>query len=81
MWHDHHIKKRTFKSGYLILTYDSKFAKFPEKFQMHWLGPYIVKEIMDGGAVQFVKLNKELFPGKINRSLLKLYMGDPSLAQ
>lgn len=40
---------------------------------MHWLGPYIVKEIMDGSVVQLAKLNSELFLGKINGNRLKLY--------
>ena len=39
-WHDRHIKHKTFKEGDLVLLYDIKFAKFPGKFQMHWLGPY-----------------------------------------
>ena len=44
---------------------------------MHWLGPYVIKEIIDGGVVQFVKLNGEPFPGKVNGSRLKPYTGDP----
>lgn len=67
-WHDHHIKKRTFKNEYLVLIYDCKFTNFPGKFQMHWLGPYIIKDITYGGAVQLTKLNEELIPGKTNRS-------------
>lgn len=62
MWHDRHFKKCTFKNGDLVLLYDKKFTKFPRKFQMHWLGPYIIKKIADGGVVQLVKLNRELFP-------------------
>ena len=65
-WHDHHIKQRTFKNGDLVLLYDSKFTKFPGKFQMHWLGPYIIKEITDGDAIQLATLNGELFPKKVN---------------
>jgi len=61
--------------------YDSKFTKFPGKFQMHWMGPYIVKDIMDGGIVQLAKLNGELFPRRINGSWLKLYRGDPAPVQ
>ena len=38
-WHDRHIKNKSFKVGDLVLLYDSKFAKFPGKFFMHWLGP------------------------------------------
>lgn len=44
-WHDHHIKKPTFKNGDFILMYDSKFINFLERFQMHCLGPYVIKDI------------------------------------
>jgi len=50
-WQDRHIKLHTFKVNDLVLLYDSKFDKFTGKFRMHWLGPYIVKEVTDGGAV------------------------------
>jgi len=43
---------------------------------MHWLGPYVIKEITDGGGVQLVKLNGEPFPGQVNGSRLKPYTGD-----
>ena len=56
-----------------MLLYDSKFAKFPSKFCMHWLGPYQVKHVTNGGAVQLVKLNDEVFPTLVNGSRLKLY--------
>lgn len=51
-WHDRHIKLCTFKVNDLVLLFDSKFDNFPRKFQMHWLAPYFIKEIIDGGAVQ-----------------------------
>jgi len=70
-----------FKVDDLVLLYDSKFMKFPGKFQMHWLEPYVIKEITDGGAVELVKLNGEPFPGKVNGSRLKLYTWDPAPAQ
>jgi len=53
---------RTFKVNDLILLYDSTFNKFPENFIMHWLGPYVIKEITDSGVVQLVKLNGDPFP-------------------
>jgi len=56
-----HIKLCTFKVNDLVLLYDNKFTNFLGKFQMHWLGPYVVKEIMDGGTVQLMKLNGEVF--------------------
>ena len=72
-WHDRHIKLHTFKVNDLVLLYDSKFDKFPGKFKMHWLGPYVIKEIADGDVVQLVKLNGEPFPRKVNGSHLKPY--------
>eukprot|EP00253_Pinus_taeda_P028612 PITA_28612 len=50
-WHDCHIKLRTFKENGLVLLYDCKFEKFPGKLRMHWLGPYVVKEVTNGGAI------------------------------
>jgi len=44
---------------------------------MCWLGPYVIKEITDGGEVQLVKLNGEPFLGKVNGSRLKPYTSDP----
>ena len=76
MWHDRHIKIFTLKVNDLVLLYDSKFTKFLGKFKMPWLGPYIIKEIMDGGAVQLLKMNREPFLGGVNGSRLKLYTGD-----
>jgi hypothetical protein len=51
-WHDIQIKKKKFKEGYLVLLYDSKYLHHPGKFRMHWLGPYEIKSIIDGGVVQ-----------------------------
>ena len=55
-WHDRHIKKKIFKGGYLVLLYDSRYLQHPGKFKMHWLGPYKVKGITNGGAVQLKDL-------------------------
>ena len=63
----------------MVLLYDSKFDKFPGKLRMHWLGPYVIKEITDGGAVQLVKLNGEIFPEKFNGSHSKAYTSGPAI--
>lgn len=73
--HDRHIKLRTLKVNDLVLLYDGKFEKILGKFKMHWLGPYVVKEVTDGGAVQLVKLNGEPFPGKVNGNRFNPYKG------
>jgi hypothetical protein len=50
-WHDRHIKKKTFKEGDLVLLYDSKSFQHPRKMRMHWLGPYEIKSVTNGGVV------------------------------
>jgi ABC-type thiamine transport system substrate-binding protein len=50
-WHDRHIKKKTFKEGYLVLMYDNKSIQHPRKLRMHWLRPYEVKTVTYGGVV------------------------------
>jgi hypothetical protein len=72
-WHDRHIKRKSFKEGDLVLLYDSKFFQHPGKFRMHWLGPYEVKIVTDGGSVQLKDLEGTELKGMINGSRLKLY--------
>ena len=80
-WHDMHIMLCTFKVNDLVFLYDIKFTMFSSKFQIYWLGPYVVKEITDGDAVQLMKLNGEFFPGRVNGSRLNLYTEDPAPTQ
>ena len=56
-WHDRHIKNKQFEIGRVVLIYDSKFFKHLGKLKTHWLGPYVVKEITDGGAVKLEKID------------------------
>ena len=39
--------------------YNIKFLRHPRKFQMHWLGPYMIEYITKEGDVQLYKLNGE----------------------
>ena len=68
---------RIFMVNDLVLLYDNKFEKFPGKLRIHWLGPYVVKEVTDEGTVQLVKLNGEPSLARVNGSHLKLYMSGP----
>ena len=77
-WHEKYIKQKKFQVGDLVLLYDSKFVKFPRKFKMHQLDPYIIKHITKGGKIQLEKLNGELIQGRVNGSRLKLYRDIPS---
>jgi hypothetical protein len=50
-WHDRHIKKKIFNEGDLVLMYEKKSLQHPGKIIMHWLGPYKVIYVTDGGVV------------------------------
>jgi hypothetical protein len=72
-WHDRHIKRNSFKEGDLVFLYDSKFFQHLGKFRVHWLGPYEVNIITDGGSVKLKVLGGTKFKGMINEIRLKLY--------
>ena len=44
---------------------------------MHWLGPYQVKHVTNGGVVQLAKLNGEVMPTLVNGSRMKPYRDSP----
>jgi hypothetical protein len=48
------------------LVYDNKFLKNPGKFRMHWLGPYEVNLVIEGGVVQLKDLGITKLRGMIN---------------
>jgi hypothetical protein len=50
VYHDMHIKKKAFKQGDIVLVYDSKFIKHLGRFRMHWLVPYEIAYVTEGGA-------------------------------
>ena len=72
-WYDFHIKRKMFKEEDLVFFYDSKALQHPRKLRMHWLGPYEVKVVTDGGVVQLRNLVGACLRGMINGSRLKLY--------
>lgn len=45
---------------------------------MHWLGPYVIKEIIGGGLAHLSKLNNDPFSRRVNGSQLKPYTEDPT---
>ena len=53
--------------------YDNKFARFLGKFHMHWMGPYQVNHVTEGGVSSLAKLDGTMMPTMVNGSRLKLY--------
>jgi hypothetical protein len=43
--------------GDSVLVYNSKFIKHHGKFITHWLGPYVITYVIEGGAPQLKMLN------------------------
>jgi hypothetical protein len=72
-YHDRHIKKKEFKQGDLVLVYDNKFMKNLGKFRTHWLEPYEIAYVTEGGVAQLKTLNGEWKEGLVNGRRLKLY--------
>jgi hypothetical protein len=42
--------------------------KHPGKFRTHWIGPYEVAYVIEGGAAQLKTLNGEWKEGLVNKS-------------
>jgi hypothetical protein len=67
-WHYRHITKKTFKEGDLVFLYDNNSFQHPGNMRMHWLGPYEVKSIIDGGDIQLRDLVGVGLRGMINEN-------------
>jgi hypothetical protein len=72
-YYDSKIKPKTFRINDWVLLYDSRYMKFPGKFQFRWLGPYQVKEVFPNGSVQLADLGGRFFVTRINGNRLKRY--------
>ena len=73
VWHDQHIKNTKFQVEGLILPYDSKLLNHTDKLKTHWMEPYVVIQITQGGTVQLEKLDGTPFKGLVNGSRIKSY--------
>ena len=59
--------------------YDNKFFKHPGKIKTHWLGPYIVMHITNGGAMQLHNLDGTPIKGLVNGCWVKPYQDSHDL--
>jgi hypothetical protein len=68
------VKPRNIKEGDLVLRALRKTVLDPRgKFRPNWAGPYIVKKVLSGGAVQLMDLNGDDFYSLTNLDQLKKY--------
>jgi hypothetical protein len=56
-----------------VLWYDNKYQKHQGKLQMHWIGPFIVVENRESGALKLEQLNVILRLGWVNGARLNPY--------
>ena len=80
-WHDRHIKQKKFQVGDLVLLHDNKFMQHPWKFRMHWLGPYVIQQLIETFDAQLETLNGEVLEGMVNGSWLKIYRDGQQASQ
>jgi hypothetical protein len=74
-WHDRHIKKKTFKEGYLMLMYENKSIQHLGKLRMNWLGTYEV-QIVTGWRICIVeRLSKHITQRDYQREATKDVQG------
>ena len=70
-WHDQNIKKQKFQVGDLVLLYTLK--KHKRKLKKRGLGPYVIFELNNSGAVCLETLDGERMANFINGSRLKKF--------
>ena len=70
-WHDKNVRSKEFQHGDLVLLYTLKKQK--RKLKMRGLGPFVINEITNGGAVRLETLDGEPMGSFINGSRLKRF--------
>jgi len=53
------LSKKKLHVGDLVLLYDRKFIQHPGKLCMHWLGSYVIEEVIELGVAQLETLNRK----------------------
>lgn len=70
-WHDKKVRTKEFQPGDLVLLYTLKLQK--RKLKLRRLGPFVINEITNGGAVRLETLEGEPMGTFINGSQLKCF--------
>ena len=70
---DKRYKKRTLRPGMMVLLQDARKLEFPVKFDVVWLGPYLIREAFSNNSLQLETLNGESFPTRTSGSQCKEY--------
>jgi hypothetical protein len=63
--------KKDFKSGDLVLLFNSRMRLFPGKLRSRWSGPFQVRKVYPHGAIEI--FSEKTRPFKVNGQRLKVY--------
>nr|XP_016452261.1 PREDICTED: uncharacterized protein LOC107776839 [Nicotiana tabacum] len=74
LMHDKHIVDQNFKSGELVLLYNSKLRLFLGKLKSRWSGPFRVVQMFPSGAVE-IESEDGTNKFTVNGQKLKHYLG------
>ena len=61
------------RPGLMVMIQDARKLEFSGKFDVVWLGPYLVREAFENNSLQLEALNRESFPTHTSRSQCKEY--------
>ncbi|KAK8928912.1 hypothetical protein KSP39_PZI017560 [Platanthera zijinensis] len=71
-WHDARLTLKEFKTGQLVLLFNSRLKLFPGKLKSRWSGPFIVTQVHPYGVVTICN-EKDGSEFKVNGQRLKEY--------
>ena len=66
-------KKRALRPGMMVMIQNTRKFEFLGKFNVVWLGPYLVREAFPNSSLQLETLNGESFPTRTAGSRCKEY--------
>lgn len=72
-WLNRHLKKKVFKTGDVVLVYNSKLGKHPEKLRLRYVGPYRILRDLGQGTFVVTDLKGQVVIKPINGFRLKPY--------
>jgi len=73
-YYDKKLLKREFRTGQMVLLFNSRLRLFLGKLKSRWSGPFVVKQVTTHGAVE-IEDPKSKRSSLVNGQRLKHYVG------
>lgn len=80
IYHDNKLVWRNIQVGQQVLLFNSRLRLFLEKLKSKWLGPFVVTEVYQSGAIE-IQDPGYMIKFKVNRQQLKHYYGGEILSE